>query len=302
MTGGVSAEIFDVEDDTQRVIVKQARRLLKVAGRWEADPARIVTEARALRLAGTIVDAGVPAVLDLDELRHVMILAPAPASFANWKVQLLAGDINADVARRLGAMLAAWHSATYQRGDHHVDLREDFGSIEGFVELRIEPFYRTTASRHPELATTLNELADALLARHDCLVHGDFSPKNILTDGVGVWVLDWEVAHLGDPCFDLGFLLAHLMAKSVHRPIDAAAYRECASQFLATYSTTACTELGAIDHKYLGRQAAALLLARVDGLSPADYLNDDARLVARHVATTALGSPLPTALDLWELL
>ena len=68
------------------------------------------------------------------------------------------------------------------------------------------------------------------------LVHGDFSPKNILADGGDVVLLDCEVAHWGDPRFDLAFCLSHLSLKAMRRGADAA--RTSPTQrkrFLAAY-------------------------------------------------------------------
>jgi tRNA A-37 threonylcarbamoyl transferase component Bud32 len=297
-SGGVSSEIFGVQTSAVRVVVKQALPRLKVAGHWEADPARILTEAAALRVAREIDPDGVPAVLDVDPPRHTMVIEQAPDGFENWKSMLLAGRADAAVATRLGAMLAAWHSATYRRSD----LVVPFGSVSGFIDLRIQPFYRLVSERRPELKVVLDDLALRLLSRRDCLVHGDFSPKNVLTDGERVWVLDWEVAHLGDPVFDLGFLLAHLLAKSVHLPDSSPAYRSCAAGFVASYTASARPELSDVDESYLGAQTAALLLARVDGMSPADYFSAGDRARARALSVSALTTTVQTPLDLWDLL
>ena len=46
-------------------------------------------------------------------------------------------------------------------------------------------------------------------ARQPCVVHGDFRMGNVLVDSEGLAaVLDWELAYLGDPAFDLGWLVA----------------------------------------------------------------------------------------------
>ena len=37
-----------------------------------------------------------------------------------------------------------------------------------------------------------------------CIVHGDYSPKNVLIGG-GLWVIDFEAVHFGDPAFDVAF-------------------------------------------------------------------------------------------------
>ena len=49
-------------------------------------------------------------------------------------------------------------------------------------------------------------IADCMGRRHS-LVHGDYSPKNLLTDGSSLMVIDWECVHYGNPAFDAAFLL-----------------------------------------------------------------------------------------------
>jgi 5-methylthioribose kinase len=109
-------------------------------------------------------------------------------------------------------------------------------------------------------------VAEDLLTDRRCLVHGDFSPKNVLVGGRRLWVLDWEVAHVGNPVFDLAYLLCHLILKIVHRPGHAHSYRETARRFLAAYGRT--------PDGIVGQNVGCLLLARVDGKSPADYLTE----------------------------
>jgi len=108
-------------------------------------------------------------------------------------------------------------------------------------------------------------------------------------------LLDAECAWYGDPAFDLAFCSAHLMLKAVWKPAHAAAYRQAFAALQGAY-------LGAVDWEpAVGLEAraaaltAAILLARVDGKSPADYLQSDAdrgfvretarRLVAAGPAT-----------------
>jgi len=192
---------------------------------------------------------------------------------------LLDGVIDPAVGCRLGRLLGRWHRASSE----HLGELEEFSDLEVFQQLRTEPFHRTVANRHPGLEPFISRALEALLRRPGrCLVHGDFSPKNVLV-GVGeLWVIDFEVAHLGDPVFDLAFLLSHLILKSVHRPAAATAYRECAAQFLESYENEAVAELVPTDES-LALQVGCLVLARVDGKSPAGYLTLDEQKSAWEV-------------------
>jgi 5-methylthioribose kinase len=143
--------------------------------------------------------------------------------------------------------------------------------------------------------------AEELLATHVCLVHGDFSPKNVLVGPDGLWVLDFEVAHFGDPVFDPAFMLNHLMLKAIHRPDDAASYRACAEAFVASYEDGLPWELQ-LDPPALAGHIGCLMLARVDGKSPAEYLNEPQRLLARAHGTRLVTDPPPNLEHAWARL
>ena len=87
-----------------------------------------------------------------------------------------------------------------------------------FDELRLDPYYRTIARAHPEIAPRIAALIAAMDVPPDerTLVLGDFSPKNILVHSEGLLLLDFECAHGGDATFDLGFFLSHLILKTIH--------------------------------------------------------------------------------------
>ena len=83
--------------------------------------------------------------------------------------------------------------------------------------------------------------------------------------------IDFEVIHFGDPSFDAAFLLNHLLLKSFHRPRSARGLACCRTPFLdragdAVPSPNNWFEPATIQH--LG----GLLLARIDGKSPAEYI------------------------------
>ena len=96
-------------------------------------------------------------------------------------------------------------------------MRGTLADTSLFDELRVDPYYRTAARRHPDLAPRIEALIAAMDRPDDerTLVLGDFSPKNILVHAGGLILLDFECAHAGDPAFDLGFFLTHLMLKEI---------------------------------------------------------------------------------------
>jgi 5-methylthioribose kinase len=293
LAGGVSNDVLAVRGGGVDVVVKQALSRLRVAQEWFADPTRILVEAAALRLAGELDPTAVPKVIDSDEQTLTLTVERAQEHWQDWKSRLLDGAVEPAVARAVATALARWHSGT--AGQDELAARFDNGHFES---LRIDPYYRVAAAANRDLAGVVNTLADQLLREPACLVHGDFSPKNILTDGARAWVIDWEVAHYGAPVFDLAFLNTHLLLKAVHRPEDAGNYRVAAEAFNDGYTASVREDLRTAPEQ-LAAHVGCLLLARVDGKSPAEYLTTHGRERARELAVAALVRS--TTLDeLWK--
>ncbi|MBU3068048.1 phosphotransferase [Nocardia sp. NEAU-G5] len=291
LSGGVSNEVLAVRGDGVDVVVKQALPRLRVAQEWVADPARILVEAAALRLAGELDPTAVPKVIDTDDQALTLTIERARGQWTDWKTQLLAGTIDPAVAGTVATALARWHTGTADRSS----LAADFGNTH-FESLRIAPFYRAAGAAHPGVAGKVDALADQLLRERTCLVHGDFSPKNILVNGTDAWVIDWEVAHYGSPVFDLAFLNTHLLLKAVHRPEDTLGYHGVADAFNHGYTSAVHGDL-VPESGQLAAHVGCLLLARVDGKSPAEYLTHSGRGRVRELALAALHR----AADLEEL-
>lgn len=297
LSGGVSADIVAVDTGSQWWVVKQVLPQLKVDQTWRATQRRAITEARAMEVAGELLSDIVPALVFVDPVDFVTVQQRAPRALADWRTTLLAGPAARDVrtARALGHALAVLHSGTVGRPE----LDAHFGDRTALTELRIEPFHHTVASALPAVATRLHDLARELVECPRCLVHGDFSPKNVLADGPQVRVLDWEVAHLGNPVFDVAFLMAHLVCKAVHRPASAAGYAECAREFHGQYARFVDPALRSGDQS-VAAHIAAVVLARTDGKSPAGYLTAEQTAVARHHALRWLSDPATRPADVWS--
>jgi aminoglycoside phosphotransferase (APT) family kinase protein len=301
LPGGVSNDVVVVRAGGSAYVVKRALPRLRVAEVWEASAERSFTEAAALRWAASITPEAVPDVLAVDRSRHAIVIALAPDSYANWKQTLLAGIVRPAVGGRLGALLAAWHVASA------VDsaLLGDFDDQEAFGQLRVTPFYRVAAERNPVAAPAITALVEQMARTRTALVHGDFSPKNILVDAESddeLWVIDWEVTHAGDPTFDVAFLLHHLLCKAVALPEARSALLTTAIAFLDAYESAARGAFGTPDRGYLMGHVGALVLARVDGKSPVDYLSETQRDVARALALSALRTAPADLTDLWRLI
>ena len=295
--GGVSNIVLVVSAAGTRFVVKQALPRLRVADEWLAKRERAINEAEALRLAGALTPGCVPELLDLDRERCALTITAAPESWTTWKSRLLEGEADAAVASRIGGILADWHRGSFR----DAKVAERFGDAEVFDQLRVDPYYRTVARRRPELAGAIAAFVERMEATHLCLVHGDYSPKNILV-GDGVWAIDFEVAHYGDPAFDLAFMLNHLLLKRLHVPAASAALERCLVGFWDGYRDAVSGEL-VPDARYVLGHVGCLMVARVEGKSPVEYLSTSEQEKANAAGTRLLLDPpgsLEAALEALE--
>ncbi len=291
LAGGVSSDIYRVDLPAGVTIcIKRALARLKVAADWRAPVGRNRWEAEWMRVAGSITPLAVPKILgeDRDAGCFAMEFFP-PDRFSTWKSKLAGGDIDVDEAARVGAILGRIHAATADRDD----IAARFATDEIFYDIRLEPYLLATAHAHPQLAPTLRDLVETTRNTRRVLVHGDFSPKNMLCGGAdraGPVIVDAECAWYGDPAFDLAFVLNHLLLKGAWRPQWKPQYHDAFRALASAY----LAHVGWEDADLVESRAAALLpalmLARIDGKSPVEYITEPAtkervRMFARAFLT-----------------
>jgi aminoglycoside phosphotransferase (APT) family kinase protein len=269
LSGGVSSDIWRVDLPGRSICVKRALPELRVASRWEAPIARNANEWSWLCFAFEQTPKAVPKPLAHDEKAGLFAMTYLPAErYPVWKSALMAGRIDGRHASDVGRVLAILHNASALRPD----LARTFDTLNIFTALRLEPYFLATAERHASLSDRLHQIAQQTANRCIALVHGDISPKNILIGPSGPVILDAECAWYGDPAFDLAFCLSHLLLKTLARPAHAAAYLNCFDALSRSYLTRVQFE----GRDQLEARAAqllpALLLARIDGKSPVEYL------------------------------
>ena len=277
LTGGVSCVVLAVSNADVDLVVKQALPELKTKAKWVADQRRAIVEADAMQVYHSITPDSVPKLIDCDAAEFTLTMSRLPRSCTNWKIDMLEGRIYPEMGAKLGKVLAAWHNAAAVSDEIKAKFMED--SL--FEQLRVTPFYRAVMDKNPDLQPVISNLINEITTVKITLVHGDFSPKNIMetTDHRPI-VLDFEVAHIGNPVFDLAFLLAHLLCKIIRatQPDEKDLLVETAKQFIASYQQTTRLSVAAS----LPHHIALIALARVEGVSPVNYLDESAqqRLVA----------------------
>jgi aminoglycoside phosphotransferase (APT) family kinase protein len=161
--------------------------------------------------------------------------------------------------------------------------------------LRLEPFFVAAMRDNDMVADRLQLAVDQLKSHRTALIHGDVSPKNVLIHiSRPPVLLDAECACWADPAFDVAFLCAHLLLKSAHMSRFRDWFYETVNRLVAAYEPSAPEPVS--DRLIL--LVPALVLARVDGKSPVEYLAERARMKVRNTALQLLSEPPATFREL----
>ncbi len=269
LSGGVSSEILLIEEGNKKFVLKRALTKLKVKDEWFADVKRNHIEQKYIKYVTDFLPQAVPQILYNDEKHHFFCMEMLENGLTNWKELLLNKKLSSKYATEAGKIMGVIHN----RSAEDSNLKQEFDTLQNFQELRIEPYLTKTGKRHPDLSSYFNDEAKRLASVKQCLVHGDFSPKNILVSPERFVLLDCEVAWYGDPIFDVGFLLNHFILKALYIPSKAKEFADLAKTALNSYKEHSG---GIFDEAFdakLTRLILLLMMARVDGKSPVEYLN-----------------------------
>lgn len=269
--GGVSGTVAFVYAGDKPIIIKQALAQLKTKEKWLCDPNRMKAEYESNAIYNKLMPENAPKVFFYDEENYIYGREAAPENCSMWKTDLLGGVLDFEVAKKSIESLVEVHN--YCADNNQV--ADMFKDKQIFYGLRISPYIEFIVKKYPQLESFANPICKDLMESNISLVHGDFSPKNIMVGERKIWILDYEVAHYGHPAFDLAFFSNHFILKSIKHKQWAAAYMNMLTYMLDIYFN----KESYMDKKILEatfiKILSLLMIARVDGKSPAEYITDE---------------------------
>ena len=298
LPGGVSNRPVLVQRGAKPAwVLKQALPKLRVQVDWFSPPERSQREATGLRWLAELAPKGsiTPLIFE-DRTTHLLAMLAVPQPHENWKTMLLTGQLDRNHVEQFARLLAAIHRNAWLRRDRLAKVFEDRSFFES---LRLEPYYAYAATQEPAARGFLDPLIELPRTRRHTLVHGDYSPKNVLVHQDRLVLLDHEVIHWGDPGFDLGFSLTHFLSKAHHLPAQRRAFAEAAEFYWAKYREA----LGDVDwagdlEEHAMRHTLGCLLGRVAGRSPLEYLDDTERARQRDAVLKLMQAVPKTVAEL----
>jgi 5-methylthioribose kinase len=296
LTGGVSNMVLLVEclqREGHDFVLKQARAQLRTQQAWFSSVERVWREAEVLalctrllekageldgaRMAEARLKACTPAILFEDRENYLFGMTAAPRPNAVWKEALLAGEADRSIAMACGQLLATLHGGSWR----DPSIARALGDRTLFEQLRVDPYYRTLTEVQPAMRAPLERLIASLGENPLSLVHADFSPKNLLVFADGLMMVDFETGHYGDPAFDLGFFLSHLVLKAALHAPRHEAFLKLTEAFRRAYDAAMQPLIGSQQLASLwargAQNFAGCAWARLDAKSPVEYLTQEHR-------------------------
>ncbi len=299
LTGGVASDIASLKIGDDVYCMKFAREKLQVAEEWFAPVHRNEAEYAWLSFVGEILPECAPKLYGQSKsLSGFAMEFVSGEQVYLWKDELLRGQASPEAAQAVAACLGKIHSASAKPNF----VRHKFNNHDDFNVLRLEPYLGFLARKHAVLAENINVVERRLVQKSDVLVHGDVSPKNILFKNGCPIILDAECATMGDASFDPSFCLNHLILKAFNSPANASNILDMVKVFWSSYSNFIDWE----DRAHLEERVCALvpilMLARIDGKSPVEYLSNEARDQVRSVSMPLISHPRTKLSDLIGLI
>ena len=207
------------------VVVKQARKSLERFPEYQVSTTRIVFEHRYAEVVAELapgVAETLPRTLAFDEKRRVLVLEDL-GDAPRLDRELALGRVPIEALNELGVYLASVHAATRPlaatlrtRFENH-EMRELHGEHIFTLpyqanDFPLSPELHAAAERllDAPVRASIAELRESYYQSCEALVHADVQAGNLLLQGQRPRLLDAEIAHLGDPAFDLGTALAHV--------------------------------------------------------------------------------------------
>ena len=219
------------EEDGRSVIIKQADRLLRSAGR-PLDQYRNKIEAQILRLEGELAPGYVPEVYYYDEIMSAVSMEDISA-YGNLRKVLMAGSVYGHLAENFSTFVADTLLPTtdlvlaadekkkrvkFFTNPELCEITERLVLTEPFYDFRGENQYQSENAAFVEetlynddaLKAEVGKLRERFMNNAQALIHGDLHSGSIFANESGIKVIDPEFAFYGPMGYDIGNLVGNL--------------------------------------------------------------------------------------------
>lgn len=272
LEGGVSSDVFKVKTKKKLYCIKRSLPKLRVKKEWLADTKRIKFEYLWLKHCKKIIPNSIPNVYKFSSKNHYLILEYLNENkYKNLKEEFLRKKIDYKIIIKISKDLFKIHKNSTSK-----NIKKKFSdNSKNFYDLRLDAYFNEVARVHPKLNVKIKKITNNYKINSSTLIHGDFSPKNMLVYNKTIKYIDAETCNYGDPAFDLVYFANHLLIKSIHIP-------QKKHHFINSYKIFFDTYLGSLElskrnifFERCVEMIPIMLLARVDGKSPVEYITKE---------------------------
>jgi hypothetical protein len=166
------------------------------------DPSDIAYEKKIMEIFSGLLPNMFPRIVRYYENEHAILMTDIMPSGITLEGLLNKDAVSESVLRNCGRAVSDFHTAV----SAEKPIRPDGDELVYNNNL----LYRLGYMNIPALNAAVEELGS--MPRQ--LIHADLSPKNIGAEEDNVAFCDLEIAHAGNPIFDVAFLAAHLLLHS----------------------------------------------------------------------------------------
>ena len=232
LKGGVSSQVYRVKTNKKIYCVKRSLSKLLVKKDWFADTKRLKYEYYWLRHCKKIIPKSIPNILQFNAKKDFLILEYLDEKkYDTLKSHLLKKDINLKIIKKISKDIFKIHKES-----SGLKIKKKFkDNFKNFYDLRLDAYFNEVGRVYPKLKLNIKHIIKSYKKNSSTLVHGDFSPKNILIYKNNVKYIDAETSNYGDPVFDIVFFSNHLLIKSIHMPYMKDKFLKAYIIFIKTY-------------------------------------------------------------------
>ena len=283
--GGVTSTIIKIIREKENLVLKQALKEFKTKDKITSSPKRNIIEQKCMDLLFYLLGSKyIPEIKFRDQNNFLFIMTCAPNGSRRWKEVLLEGTIDFNIGIKLACILAKIYNFTA----NNKKIQRDFNDNSLFMEGRIKPCYREIQKFIPELRNNIENIINDTLKRKEALSIIDITPKNVLINDKNFILIDFEGANYGDPSFDIGIFFAHIFLKSVYNHKIKDDYFKLINLFWNTYRKKISVLSPNAFEKRVVQHTAAMMLARIIGKLPVDYLEGKDRQIIQNTSRTII--------------
>jgi 5-methylthioribose kinase len=210
--GGFANFVYRLDTDKGQFYLKQRPTYIKTRPEIPRNPQDVADEIHAYELLSGVMPKGsVPQLVHVDRKECLFITSAAKNEGTVLSEAIASGKYEVHSGELVGELLASLHGKTL--GSELIirdnEREKQFYDRQYQWLVRDLP-YKNESVRQQTLAKTLQ-----IAASPKALIWGDLSPKNIVLSNDSVAFVDLETVHKGDPAFDLGYILGHILLEGL---------------------------------------------------------------------------------------